>query len=631
MAELYGVKDPYTEFWNQHLAPWQTTPTPEAKEPEGHLKEVALAIGAAFLAYRLHMHRKLKEASNGRELTKANLQMAIAVAWKAYAPTWSGKVVPALIKGYIEGVKEAKTGVIPIEILNDVAEKYGEALGQNIHTLTAQAILDGYQGQINRKVARKKAMENVLEAYGVTPRTMNTLVNIWTSKDQVSYTSSNVKSIAAARARQIITHEIKTRADIIGSQEAWSSKEHAKQIIWLHALKQGVLPIETTKVWLTKKDERVCKVCGPLDRKEAKIDEQFPGRLWSPPAHVNCRCTAVLSLNEKQQLQVAKALGRDKYDRDRRGRFAPAEERTGFVDPTVENLLRQGPVEPEKIQRIQRIQRLAPIKRTEKIERIKPIKRAQRVEEKIGHRRISRPSIQKIRSIIGRAKLPSIQKLIEDAPQEVFVESNDWMHLPEPLFTVVANWEIDHDNNLVSVGDETPFFMHERDTDYGRYQHLATPLSEMLENHWQEAMEQLYDEYAYNHEWRTFEDSEGHIYPIDADTFDVILGDEINDIAPVHQEIIHLSWMDDGVEKTKMFRSGDIAAKIGLDEAVDWYRPTVMVTFHGRPGSTEINDTKSGYSYNPGVWKLVKKYDIADDPLTHKPYDVMVAIPEELD
>ena len=52
----------------------------------------------------------------------------------------------------------------------------------------------------------------------------------------------------------------------------------------------------TVKVWSTADDERVCKKCGPMDGKEAEMDEEFQGisSSWStrlhPPAHPGCRC-----------------------------------------------------------------------------------------------------------------------------------------------------------------------------------------------------------------------------------------------------------------------------------------------------------------------------------------------------
>jgi HK97 family phage portal protein len=52
------------------------------------------------------------------------------------------------------------------------------------------------------------------------------------------------------------------------------------------------MEFETTRVWRTRHDERVCPICGPLEN-QPEVD--WPEGLRSgPPAHVNCRCWTVL-------------------------------------------------------------------------------------------------------------------------------------------------------------------------------------------------------------------------------------------------------------------------------------------------------------------------------------------------
>lgn len=61
---------------------------------------------------------------------------------------------------------------------------------------------------------------------------------------------------------------------------------------------------EVEKVWCTADDERVCKVCGGLDGKRIKLDDDFnfdtklatpknPTIRRVPPAHPSCRCTVL--------------------------------------------------------------------------------------------------------------------------------------------------------------------------------------------------------------------------------------------------------------------------------------------------------------------------------------------------
>jgi hypothetical protein len=55
----------------------------------------------------------------------------------------------------------------------------------------------------------------------------------------------------------------------------------------------GALGIQTTQVWRTREDERVCPQCGPLEDKLQYKDWVLP-----PPLHVGCRCWTDLVILE---------------------------------------------------------------------------------------------------------------------------------------------------------------------------------------------------------------------------------------------------------------------------------------------------------------------------------------------
>lgn len=85
----------------------------------------------------------------------------------------------------------------------------------------------------------------------------------------------------AARAERIAVTEV-TRMFAEGNILAWKSTGYI-----------------TEKRWRTAMDERVCPICGPLENRVVSIegawDVNIPRReireyLFSPPAHVNCRC-----------------------------------------------------------------------------------------------------------------------------------------------------------------------------------------------------------------------------------------------------------------------------------------------------------------------------------------------------
>lgn len=81
----------------------------------------------------------------------------------------------------------------------------------------------------------------------------------------------------------------KVRAGMIAATEVTRATSQAT-LMYQRALEaQG---LESVRRWLTAEDERVCPVCGALDHKTEDVwAAEYPD---GPPAHVNCRCVAVL-------------------------------------------------------------------------------------------------------------------------------------------------------------------------------------------------------------------------------------------------------------------------------------------------------------------------------------------------
>ena len=312
-------------------------------DSEGNLGKAALAITAAFLGYRWYMQRKIKDAMKDRPQTSEGLADAIVEAYNSYQMVWLNTVLPHLISGYADGLIDVSVGSVPDAVLYQIAQGYAYNLGEHINEVSAEAVISGYQAQLNRKVPPARAMERVLDAFGVPPRAMNSLVNVWT-QDEVKI-SSNVIPFdhKKARAKLVIDQAVSSRAKMIGDNEVWSVREQAKQIVWLYGVETGAISSQATRRWQTAKDERVCPTCGPMNGVEVLITERFDvkgyGKTWAPPLHPSCRCELkidfdiagelVQDVKERyRQESVGKALGSDPYDRDRNGRFAVQEQRS---------------------------------------------------------------------------------------------------------------------------------------------------------------------------------------------------------------------------------------------------------------------------------------------------------------
>ena len=86
----------------------------------------------------------------------------------------------------------------------------------------------------------------------------------------------------------------------------------------------AAMGIDMERVWLTRNDEAVCPICGPL---HDKPQEDWPAELQDgPPAHVNCRCGDGLRMRRER-----KGAEKGNPYHDERGRFASGGASGGYA------------------------------------------------------------------------------------------------------------------------------------------------------------------------------------------------------------------------------------------------------------------------------------------------------------
>lgn len=338
---------------------------------------IAAALGGAFLVYRAYLQRRLRDRMDQVDTSDPNaMAREVHQAMRSFMPAWSAMVGPVLLRGYLNGISE--TGlVMDSRFLTDLADNYAYSLGQHINDVSAEALVKGYAAQVNRKVPAKVALANVVDAFGVTSRTGRALNNILSSKEDAKFSETLMPSVKKLRSRQLIATSIKRRADTIGEQEAWNAHEQGKQIVWMYAMRQGLIPETATRTWVTAEDEKVCPYCGPMHEVSQIISEPFEmpdgKKLWSPPVHPHCRCEAKLDAHlgqlavqrtllggfqrqwiteDEPQVALAKALDFDPKEHprsQRNGRFVeaghadPAEDLQAMVRDAELNSLLNGP------------------------------------------------------------------------------------------------------------------------------------------------------------------------------------------------------------------------------------------------------------------------------------------------
>lgn len=328
------------------------TTAPERNLHRRHLEEAAVALGVAFIIYR---HQMQKELEKRRVEPDEDVHNAVAEAWKKIAPLWLRLAIPALKEAYLLG----DTANLTDAELTSLATDYAVNLGNYINTTSGDALVVGFEAQIAQRWNEKVAWRRATAAYGLDKQQMKSYVT------GVMKSDTEQNDLVPLAAKTFVDRALSDRAEKLGKTEAFHASKMGKTLGWLIGVKNGTLPPESKKIWLTAEDERVCPICGPLDKQTVPVGEQWTTiegeKVWAPGIHPRCRCDVQLivpdpmpwTVVEKQLIQ--KDLPGDPYDRDQEGRFAPKEERQPrrgrlrptaqtaerMVDPMVQDILEQ--------------------------------------------------------------------------------------------------------------------------------------------------------------------------------------------------------------------------------------------------------------------------------------------------
>lgn len=286
------------------------------------------ALTAALHHSRTEMMTEMKHRLERPGLVTAGALAGLAdEVWQAIRPSWIRLSVPVIAEIYFKAYEAADAGDISFDAVTALATKHAEDLGDYYHSTSTDAMVEGFTGFVNRKVAAKTAATQVAEAYGLTPRQMRAYVAAraqWTPSIS-SFTPFGLKREAA----KFIVRSLTQRYKNISDQEVHNITEQGKQLAWIWQLSKGDLPAQAEKMWLTAKDERVCPVCGPLHGVKVPLAGQFhtdEGDFYSPGIHPNCRCQLRLMPNT---FQVQKDLSggvlvefNREHPRDEHGQFS---------------------------------------------------------------------------------------------------------------------------------------------------------------------------------------------------------------------------------------------------------------------------------------------------------------------
>jgi hypothetical protein len=259
----------------------------------------AEALEAALAVTRAQVVTELRQQMTGiDEPTRAQLLRLADLAWQAAFWRYRKISAPIMADAYLRAYRMADAGDVPMSMIYDLADKHAEKVGEYFHASSREALAEGYNTLVNRRVPAKAAVDTVLDAYGLTSRQMRSYVGA--SKFSTPVSDVLPRSVKA-RARDFIDKAFTTRIRKMSAQEEHNIDEQAKQLAWMWLQDKGRLGGKAQKMWLTAKDERTCTICAPLHGKKVGLNERFvtkEGEFWTPGLHPNCRCEVRLIENK---------------------------------------------------------------------------------------------------------------------------------------------------------------------------------------------------------------------------------------------------------------------------------------------------------------------------------------------
>lgn len=648
--------DPYEAFWAhaRNVTSGELTGTEEGVAQDltdeagraTQLAEVALVLAGAFWLYRAYMRRRVAQqlASVGRS-DPGTLQLAITAVWQTFTPRFVAIIAPALVRGYLIGIRQAKAGTVPEDYLHDIAESYARGLGEHLNQVSAEAMVAGYTAQLNRKVPPARALEQVLGSFGVTPRTMNALVAVWNTEDPKRLTHTRAPSVRADRAQALIAHDLSTRAKTVGDNEAWAARTGAKQILWSYGVARGMIPPGARRVWKTTHGEKTCTVCGPLNRVEVAVNDQFQtgnGPMWTPPAHPHCRCDVELEFNaggllEAQhqamlaQESVAKA-DEPAYKRDTKGRFAEVNTlgRKPFkdprpMDPTLARLLREAQIKYSLDTAAQatdkQLGRFKQLGNTKALGQTKQLGQTQLGATELSGQQVSARQLTGKR-LAARQIRADIQQMGTGLPKTWSSGLHpNYFKFDQPVFSMMERWETDV-NSRDPVRDGV---LHVQITPERQFTHELLMVDRLVEEHWQDVIDETLADLPSRDEDMVSISvpdprlrngrAEAQVNMIDVEN---ALWHYVADDNTELNKFVEADFVEpDGTQGYYSITNRQIAEHFGAKQMREENMPVVAVMHWGFADVTEEYPGKNGYVSNPGNWKIAT-YDTKASNYFHR-------------
>lgn len=175
-----------------------------------------------------------------------------------------------------------------------LAQLRGAELVTNINTQARESIRDAIAASTRGGLTRSETDKLIRAVVGPTRPQSRAIIRAYERKlaDELSRGTSRAKAIERAQRRADVRYRasVRSRARTIRRTEIRYAQERARVQGWRNAARDGLMPPNARRVWLTADP---CPICVDLEGQSVPWDQPFD-EVGEPPAHPNCVCTTFL-------------------------------------------------------------------------------------------------------------------------------------------------------------------------------------------------------------------------------------------------------------------------------------------------------------------------------------------------
>lgn len=163
------------------------------------------------------------------------------------------------------------------------SENQGHLAERTVRQIINQSQEQGWTWNVTRK--------RLQELWSLTPRHAQAVENYRRGLERQERSARSINTLTRRYANRLLNFRLNT----MSQTESHTAFNLGREAQWIQAVANGVMPLDTQKMWVTAQDELVCPICAPLDGQIVPLGSTFEGEVnfVVPSAHPNCRCIVV--------------------------------------------------------------------------------------------------------------------------------------------------------------------------------------------------------------------------------------------------------------------------------------------------------------------------------------------------